>query len=301
MIKIKMEHNIGRFITFSIDQTSILLNRIVYPVKSLFIPVHEPNLYEIFRSAFYRNTLKIHKNAFASGREKKNSGMVSYPALFSAFSVFFLLKTLYVFIKQNSALVSSENPYSDIILDRILYFMIYALAGGLSFRILLTKIFPEKRFTLRSPEGSLLKMILYAFMSASLLVIFMFIYDYFRNDPVSTGNGKELENQLMQGFFLILFVLSSVIVTPVLEEFFYRELMGKFLMERSGMDAGIIFQALFFALGHEFSVFPVIFAVGMITGIMYLKFGLRGSIITHAFYNVFIIASSLLNIKESIL
>ena len=201
-------------------------------------------------------------------------------------------KTIYSLCIQLLSRISSENLYLTPI-DRLIYAVTYPILGIVTFRFVLIKFFPEKRFTLRSPDKSIIKMLLFSAITVSALILFMLAYDRISKNLHSDG----MEKHVSRDFFLVLFVISSVIVTPILEEFFYRELLGKYLMERMGIQTGLLFQGLFFALMHDISSAPVIFSVGVAAGMMYIKFGLKGSVITHGMYNAAIIASVFFNIR----
>ena len=215
------------------------------------------------------------------------SGIVSIGAVISAILVFLLHRIAYHLVV-NRFPGNSDIPEINLIINSISYAILYPAAGIISFHVFLGNFFPEKRFTLQDPEKNFIKMVFYAVISAAVLAAYMILFDFF----IMSGFQKhQTEEKLFkQTSFLILFLASSIIMTPVLEEYFYRELLGKFLIEKTGPEAGIFLQALLFSMAHAFQSIPVIFAVGIAAGVMYFKFGLKGSVLTHALYNSIILS-----------
>ena len=214
------------------------------------------------------------------------SGIVAYLPVISAVFIFLIHKVSYSYLSE--LFFSMEHPLLRFLFDRAAYFVLYPLAGWFSFKWILERNFPEKRFTPEGPAGNLQKMLFYALISAFFLILVMLFFHFFIPSD-NSGVLNRNTGKLPSVSFLILFTAASVILTPVMEEIFYREFLGKFLAERMGWETGIFLQALLFAFAHKTAILPVMFTVGIACGIMYFKFGLKGSILTHSLYNALVL------------
>ncbi len=79
-------------------------------------------------------------------------------------------------------------------------------------------------------------------------------------------------------------VLTAVVVTPVLEEWFYRGELQRFL-DRGVRWWSLLLQAGLFALLHPPAVWPMLLLVGLAFGGLYWRHGLGSAMVAHAVYN----------------
>ncbi len=80
-------------------------------------------------------------------------------------------------------------------------------------------------------------------------------------------------------------LLSSVIVGPVSEEFFYRGILFLYLCSKLSVRYSLVISAAVFSMIH---LNPFVFLSGVVLGSIYLRFGLIVSILVHAFSNLFL-------------
>lgn len=83
----------------------------------------------------------------------------------------------------------------------------------------------------------------------------------------------------------VYFVLSGL-VTPLLEEFFYRGLLTGFL-RRQGLRAwfALALPALCFAAAHPLDVAPLLGTIGLLFGVLFWRWGLASAVVAHSTYN----------------
>lgn len=199
-------------------------------------------------------------------------------AVFSAFTVLILLSSVHQLILKYASM--SPVSQGNLFYDRALYCAVYVFGGYFFFRILLEKTFPVKNDL---KIGHLkLKTLPEAFTGSLLLLLFMLFYNKIR-EYLPFLYGKPPTESISA--LPVLLVLSQIGITPLLEEIFYRSYLCRFLCERTGFKIGLFLQAIFFAMVHDYFVAPVILAVGLVSGMMYLRHGLAGSVLTHGFYN----------------
>ncbi|MCB1139782.1 MAG: CPBP family intramembrane metalloprotease [Leptospiraceae bacterium] len=97
------------------------------------------------------------------------------------------------------------------------------------------------------------------------------------------------------GVFLI------VILTPAAEELYFRYLMQGYLMEslkRVSASAPMIrvlplaFSVLCFAFSHHYFIAPVLLIPGLASGLVFLRWGVLASMVTHSAYNAVLIGGA---------
>lgn len=86
------------------------------------------------------------------------------------------------------------------------------------------------------------------------------------------------------GSWNLVAVLTAVVVTPLLEEWFYRGELQRFL-DRGARWWSLLLQAGLFALLHPPAVWPMLLLVGLSFGGLYWRLGLGSAMVAHAVYN----------------
>jgi len=90
--------------------------------------------------------------------------------------------------------------------------------------------------------------------------------------------------------FMALFFLSTGLITPLLEEFYYRGILQGFLQTRGGSTiAAILAPALLFALAHSPRSALPLGIFGLLLGILYWRYRLGAPILAHTTYNSLIL------------
>jgi len=203
-------------------------------------------------------------------------------ALFGAFFVFFLLRSLYApalaWLTGNGFL-SAGGP----IADRLLYGFFFPGTGSIFFLLVLPALGAGSRpiLAFKRAELSLKEGVSVSLLAAALLfgaAYAMTILSPHRTPPPST-----------EGLFLILF--SSGILTPIFEETFFRGLFQEFLISnRMAPPLSIAFAALAFASIHFYFVAPFLAIAGLVFGALNWRYGLYASLAAHAAYNLAILS-----------
>lgn len=101
-------------------------------------------------------------------------------------------------------------------------------------------------------------------------------------------DGSSIVKAQLDGSFLDLFFLFVLtgLLTPILEEIFYRQLVLGFLRDTNVPTAGaLLFQAALFALAHTGPAIPVMLFVGLAFGILFWRQSLASAIVAHIVYN----------------
>ena len=155
---------------------------------------------------------------------------------------------------------------------------ILLLLAGLAYRFLLEdsripglSIKPEK--AAQSLAGGLL---------AGLVVI---LISYFW-----PGESSRSDLTILQAAVLVLLI-------PVVEELYYRQLMLGYLLKRMpstkamfwGMQAIV---ALCFAFSHDYFIAPVLLIPGLAFGLLFSRANVAGSILAHAAYNALLLGGT---------
>ena len=110
-------------------------------------------------------------------------------------------------------------------------------------------------------------------------------------EPISFHyNDGKLQNEIRnRSNAPALFVGVSGVITPILEEIYYRGLLLSFLQGATAPYIAIFIQAAFFAISHPPAIFGFMFYVGSILGILCWRYGVVSSILAHTIYNSLIL------------
>jgi membrane protease YdiL (CAAX protease family) len=106
---------------------------------------------------------------------------------------------------------------------------------------------------------------------------------------IYTISSNPINNNYQIGIFLnIVNILSVIVLAPYIEETIFRKwILGSFAMQGKQVYLGLIISTLLFYLIHYGdSIFPKALS-GIILGLIFLRFGVRGSIYFHATHNLF--------------
>ena len=212
------------------------------------------------------------------------------------FSILFLLslRSLYLLL---GAGLEGTHP----VLNRLLYFGIYDILGGGLFLFLLPWLRYQKvsdfsdwnllPFPLVSRKNSLFSFLLSILGGGAFYLLLLIVLHSTGNLDSGFRPGGFLTDRLENdASFFWQFFLTSVLLTPVSEEFFFRYILPAGLV-RSGMTEGaaLFFLALAFASVHPPAAAPFLFLFGLFLGILARNRGLPGPILAHATYNALIL------------
>ena len=202
-----------------------------------------------------------------------------------AFVVFFLLRESYLFF---TPFLRVEPWEVYLLLDRLLFAGLYLGLGGLLLRRSFRKLVYFRKRGKRwqdSFRGMFVGLLLFVGLQGYLALL--------PEDGSLGGFQQELSTSLQTSVLPILVV---GVVTPVLEEVFYRGFLQEFLTENLCPPAlFLVLSAAFFALAHltgKLPVLPFLFVVGLSLGILYWRSGLVPAILAHALYNSAILVAS---------
>ncbi|GAB2482877.1 hypothetical protein GCM10008929_05170 [Alkalibacterium psychrotolerans] len=106
---------------------------------------------------------------------------------------------------------------------------------------------------------------------------------------------------LVDDISFVYLVFVAVIAAPIVEELFFRGYILNKWADKYGVKKGVIFSSLAFMIIHLRSVFIPQLLVGLICGLLYVKYSnLLYAIFFHAIYNLFVILPSLFIQTESL-
>ncbi len=113
------------------------------------------------------------------------------------------------------------------------------------------------------------------------------VLEIYKQSAVLPEPSSPLRTLVDEGGTAFLFlVIASGIVTPILEEIFYRGILLGFLRDVGTPTAGtLLFQAVLFALAHTGPAVPIMVFVGLGFGILFWRQGLSSAIVAHIVYN----------------
>jgi len=86
-----------------------------------------------------------------------------------------------------------------------------------------------------------------------------------------------------------IFLMLTGLLTPFLEEAYYRGILLPFLLKFVSPVSAITFQALLFAFSHQLRALPFMLIIGVALGILCWRFGLGAAILAHSIYNSLIL------------
>ena len=188
------------------------------------------------------------------------------------------------------------NNYSLLIVDRLIYAILVAGVGYFLyftfFPVLLLER-PNREFgpiQFFKRNRHIIISLIPGLISGILMFVLLYFYLEFFSKPVNTSPDSF---QLEIPDKLFVFIIYTGIITPLLEEIFYRGVLQRFLLKfTDSVLIAIVIQALFFALAHNINAAPVMIPVGLVFGILYWRFGLASSILAHMVYNTLILLHS---------
>ena len=112
---------------------------------------------------------------------------------------------------------------------------------------------------------------------------------YFDHSLFQNKTHLPLKEALQNNINLLVYhLVFTAFLTSIMEEFFYRAYLQNYLQEKLGISLAILFSSLFFALAH----YPMViffFVPSLVFGILFWKFGLWPSILSHTTYNATIL------------
>lgn len=99
---------------------------------------------------------------------------------------------------------------------------------------------------------------------------------------------------LVDDISFVYLVFVAIIAAPIVEELFFRGYILNKWADKYGVKKGVLFSSLAFMIIHLQSVFIPQLLVGLICGLLYVKYNnLLYAIFFHALYNFFVILPSL--------
>lgn len=185
----------------------------------------------------------------------------------------------------------------------LIYFLTYYI-GFIGYRYYKNKL-KIKQFEIEHPLKALTLIIFLALFCTLFFIILFFIQNSYKidfNNFTIRINWSEFSHLMgvrsSNNFILVLSVLDSVLIGPIFEELFFRQIpfaIGKTLPLNNLLL--ILITSFIFMLAHgSFSIER--FIIGLITGLLYVKYqNIKPSIIYHQFSNFFIIILNLLVIN----
>jgi len=92
-------------------------------------------------------------------------------------------------------------------------------------------------------------------------------------------------------------IISSIFISPILEEVFFRVIVYTEFKKRIGIFFGILCSSLLFSIVHyNIYSFAVIFIIGLICALQFEKTGdIKNSIIIHSLFNFVMVILTLLS------
>ena len=153
---------------------------------------------------------------------------------------------------------------------------------------------PPPRILWRNPEHSRLRGCLIGLLTGLFFFGLVFIYTAWSDsggESPKVSEFRQLMKQNPAGIFF--YLLSGGILTPVLEEIYYRGIFQSYVSELlQTWRLALVIQAIWFGLAHSPAVLPYLTLLGLVFGILYWRYGLYSSILAHVVYNTLIILGS---------
>lgn len=122
-----------------------------------------------------------------------------------------------------------------------------------------------------------------------LLFGLMLAFDaYIRSpgSPALSPDRLQMRSALERFDGLILYLPLSALITPLLEEIFYRGILIGFLRGQ-GLRPwfALLLPALCFAAAHPPATFPLLLGIGLVLGVLFWRYGLASAVVAHSTYN----------------
>ncbi|KIX19630.1 hypothetical protein SY27_17580 [Flavobacterium sp. 316] len=154
-------------------------------------------------------------------------------------------------------------------------------------------------------KNSLIKIISIIF---TIAIIYRIIIDPLYRINIITGQSSypTITEQFIPTSKKIITFLNFVILIPIIEEIVFRKIILKSLSKHQKTLNSLFISSFLFALVHinfypfsfEYVSFINAFLIGLIAGVIYLKFGLLFCITFHAFFNLSWFILNLIYYKE---
>lgn len=215
-------------------------------------------------------------------------------ALFLKVIVWFII--LYTFTNLLTASINylSVNDYETLGINGESYLILLsslfytAFITQVVFILIYTKI-KMKEIIFFLEKGKELKKIFY-----SLVLIYLVS---FLLDPLYRTSRTIFEYNLSNlDWAMIIDIIAIVIIGPIFEEIFFRDLLLKPFLKNDKQYIGIIFTSLLYSLNHIYIIninIPMdylssvnYFFIGIILSILMVRYGLYYAILAHSFYNI---------------
>ena len=213
---------------------------------------------------------------------------IFWPA-FLATVIFFVLRSIYL-----GSMALFQTYYDSgsvfLVLDRISYAVTYPLLGSILFHYL-----PGGKvqwFLISRRNGfSSFYPAFYLGLTTGLLSFFCVWILHPGEASISSP-----EPHYKTTGHAMLFYGASILLTPIMEEFFYRGLFQEYLERQCPVALSLFLPAFCFGLAHislqNPVVFPLLTLVGFLFGVLYWRCGLGSSILAHGVYNLAILLSA---------
>ncbi|TVP90193.1 lysostaphin resistance A-like protein [Alkalibacterium sp.] len=195
---------------------------------------------------------------------------------------------LLAFMGENLTLVS-------LITDGLLYFSLYKLTLTLMKRQSLSVKALSRPASYS--RGNILNLLGLTALTAFVATSFMyFIITFLTFFPQLFDRVMPyiLDITLVEDMSYVYLVFVAVVFAPIVEELFFRGYILNKWADKYGVKLGVILSSLAFMIIHLRSVFIPQLLVGLICGLLYVKYNnLLYAIFFHALYNLFVILPSL--------
>ncbi len=186
-----------------------------------------------------------------------------------------------------------------ILADRLVYGLVFGLLAWFWFERFLPWVFlfdsargePTARWWAGDSTRSRVRAIGVAAGVGLVLFGAMFLYDFFLRPEFGPDADRPHIRAGLSDARGLLFTLGvSALVTPVLEELFYRGILTRFLLAR-GLPAwsALLLQAICFGAAHPPEVWPLIAGIGLCSGVLFWRSGLVAAVVAHSVYNACIL------------
>lgn len=193
----------------------------------------------------------------------------------------------------------SNSPENLGLIDTLIYCIVLILVLLISKK---TKILPNIQFTRNSFKIPIVMIVLLAIFY-SIAIDPLFRFDMIFGDT----NFADLKNSNIKSFNQKAFkFINLIMLVPVVEEYVFRGVILKTLLNNRNKVFSVLFSSFLFALIHinyypfSFDIISVLsaFILGTVTTIVYLKSNLFGAIIFHSVFNLFWYFSKYLLLDE---
>ncbi|MBX7058439.1 MAG: CPBP family intramembrane metalloprotease [Leptospirales bacterium] len=196
----------------------------------------------------------------------------------------------------------SEESLPSFWLERLYYLISMPLCGALLLHSLhaigepaslslkdLGSRFPDRAEWQKSALWRQAMAALAAALALSALIFFeAYIRRHFGWQP-STAAANRLRDLAQSGVgALHSILLAGILITPLLEEVFYRLLLQRSLQASIGAWS-ILLPAGLFALAHPAAVWPELLGAGLCFGFLFWRYGPAATILAHALYNALVL------------